>query len=241
VGSALPPLSGDRVRPPGHGYSEPGRDPHTPRANAAAALGVIHTLGLRDVVVVGHSYGGAVALAMAMQEPRALRSIVVIGSRAHSNGPVEPLYRLLATPYLGTGVAVTAGALIGRSRVSEGIRDSFSPNEDAIPLGFIERQIPLWQQPKVATALAAERVTLNASLAEMEPGYRQLRIALDVVVGSHDRSRDSCERLAREVPGARLVVLERTGHYVQYVHPEVVFAVIERALSSAPRVRMPSS
>ena len=49
---------------PGHGYSEGHGLPHTVAGNARAALGLVRALGLRDVVVVGHSYGGATALTL---------------------------------------------------------------------------------------------------------------------------------------------------------------------------------
>ena len=97
---------------PGHGYSEGSRRPHTVTGNARISLGLIHALGLRDVLVVGHSYGGATALGMAVAAPPELRALVVVGSRVYPPVPVEPAVRALAVPHLGPGLAVLPVKLI---------------------------------------------------------------------------------------------------------------------------------
>ena len=68
---------------PGHGYSEGDRLPHTPSENARVTLALIRALGLREVVVVGHSYGGATALRLGTSNPPEVRALVVVGSRAY--------------------------------------------------------------------------------------------------------------------------------------------------------------
>jgi pimeloyl-ACP methyl ester carboxylesterase len=213
----------------GHGYSGGAKRPHTPAENATLALGVIRALGLRDVVFVGHSYGGATALALALREPPEVRAFVVVGTRAYGPISVDPLFRVLALPVLGKGVAAALAPLTGPGRVEAGVRGAFGPNADAIPADFVARRTLLWTRPTVAVTLSQERTTLSESLAAQSPRYPTIRKPLVVVCGEQDTNVEDSRRLAREVPGARLVLLPNTGHYVQYARPEVVVAAVEDA------------
>jgi pimeloyl-ACP methyl ester carboxylesterase len=214
---------------PGHGYSGGADPPHTPQLNAMVALGVIRALGLRDVVVVGHSYGGSTGLALALEHPSELRALVVVGSNAYAGVPVPWLYRLLAVPILGRGVAAAVAPLVGASRVEAGLRASFGPNADAIPTGFVSRRVPIWTRPSVTTTLAQERATFEGALREMADRYGSIRTPVTGVYGRQDRNYEDGVRLCREIPGARLLTLEDTGHYVQVARPEPLVAAIEQA------------
>ena len=214
---------------PGHGYSEGHRRPHTVAENARLALGLVHALGLRDVTVAGHSYGGATALGMAASGAPEVRALVVVGSKAYPPVRVERIYRALAVPYLGPGLAVLLGPFMGRARVERGVRASFGPNAALIPAGFVERRAPLWSRPTIVSALSQERTTLQDELTALSGRYREIRRPVWIVCGDADANFADAQRLARDVPGARLVALEGTGHYVQFARPEALEAAILEA------------
>jgi pimeloyl-ACP methyl ester carboxylesterase len=217
----------------GHGYSEGHRRPHTVTENARVSLGLIRALGLRDVVVVGHSYGGATALGMAEAAPPEVRALVVVGSRAYPPVRVEPIVRALAVPYLGPGLAVLLGPVMARARMESGARASFGPNAALIPAGFIETRVALWSRPTIVAALSQERATFQDELTALSARYPTIRRPLWVVCGDADPNFADAQRLAREVPGAHLVPVAGTGHYVQFARPEVVLAAIDET-SAAP-------
>jgi pimeloyl-ACP methyl ester carboxylesterase len=218
---------------PGHGWSGGADLPHTPAANAAVALGLVRALGLKDVVYVGHSYGGTTGLALAEQAPPEVRAYVLVGSGAYHSAPADRLYRVLAMPVLGRGIAALLAPMVGPSRIEAGVREAFGPNASAMPADFVARRTPWWTRPTVSATLSEERVTLAASLAAQSPGYASIRRPLVLVCGDHDHNRADMERLAREVPGARLVLLPDTGHYVQVARPEAVVTAVEEAAASA--------
>jgi pimeloyl-ACP methyl ester carboxylesterase len=218
---------------PGHGYSGGADRPHTPQANAAVALGVIRALRLEHVTVVGHSFGGATALALALEDPPEVRSIVVAGSRAYPPVPVEPLYRLLALPWIGPGIGAAIAPSIGEGKVDAGVRVAFGVNADAMPAGFVAARTKLWTRPTITTSLSLERVAFESALATMAPHYREIRKPTFVVYGAADaRAAADGPRLGRDVPVARLVALPDTGHYVQYARPEALIHVIEQAAAT---------
>ncbi len=218
---------------PGHGYSGGVELAHTPEENARIALELIRALGLEDVVVVGHSYGGMTGLALATRNPRDVRSFVVVGSRGHGPVSVAPLYRLLAVPMVGAGIAAAVGPWIGPAQIEAGIRSSFGPNGDAIPPGFVAERIRMWNRPTVSAVLSAERVALGAALERLSVHYPEIRKPVFLVYGEQDaRNYADAQRLSREIPGARLVSLPGTGHYVQFARPDELCRVIEEAAAA---------
>ncbi len=220
---------------PGHGYSGGDRLPHTPAENAHVARAVIRTLGLRDVVLVGHSYGGITGLALAVEEAPEIRAFVLVAPRAYSPVHVDALYRVVAVPGFGAGFAALLAPFIGPAHVEEGIRASFGPNVDAIPDGFVTPRAAMWTRPTVSVTLSEERVTLAAALDAMAPRYAEIRKPVVLICGEDDeRAFRDAQRLAGDLPALRLVTLPRTGHYVQFAQPEaIVNAVAEAAGTSA--------
>lgn len=83
---------------PGFGDSAPAGEPYGIEAMAQTALGLIAALKLGPCHVVGHDEGGAIAIAMALAAPAALRSITVVASptAAPSGDSVENI--TLASP-----------------------------------------------------------------------------------------------------------------------------------------------
>jgi pimeloyl-ACP methyl ester carboxylesterase len=61
----------------GFGASPTAPKPHTIEAMAAGAIGLIEALGLRDVVVVGHHTGAAVAIEVGASRPDLVRALVL--------------------------------------------------------------------------------------------------------------------------------------------------------------------
>jgi pimeloyl-ACP methyl ester carboxylesterase len=125
---------------PGHGYSGGADRPHTPAEDAAVALDLIRALGLRDAVFVGHSYGGAIALDLAIRHPAEVRSYVLVGAKSYPPVGVEPIYRMVTLPVVGRGLATALTPLLGRSQIDAGVRASFGPNADAMPPDFVTQR-----------------------------------------------------------------------------------------------------
>jgi pimeloyl-ACP methyl ester carboxylesterase len=68
----------DRV---GYGHSDPRTaGAYTPESNAAELIALLEALDLRNVTVVGWSYGGATAMVAAMEQPERVRRLVFVGT-----------------------------------------------------------------------------------------------------------------------------------------------------------------
>jgi pimeloyl-ACP methyl ester carboxylesterase len=215
---------------PGHGLSGSPRRRSTPQANAETIRELISTLHLNDVVVVGHSFGGSSALALAMTNLPGVRAFVIVSSRVFSKPEVSPLFRLLAVPRLGEGIAECLGPLFAGARIESGIRTAFGPESAAIPAGFIEARRTLWSRAVVTATLSRERVEATAALAALAGRLHEIRKPVFLVYGDADPNAEDGRRLAREIEGATLLVIPNAGHYVPVAHPGELATVIRGAL-----------
>jgi len=201
--------------------------------NARVAFGLIDALKLDRPAVIGHSYGGAVALRMAVEGDPRVRATVVVSSTAYpADFKPSMLGRLIRIPVLGRGVAWALAPVAG-GMVEHGMRRAFQPNQDTIPPGFIELQKQVILQPKVLEAQVEEVALHDAEVGEMVPRYPQIRGPVLLVWGLADKPQTvaSMERLASAVPGARTVRLENTGHMVQFARTAELLAAIDGAVT----------
>jgi pimeloyl-ACP methyl ester carboxylesterase len=219
---------------PGQGWSGDEGDLHTYGYHAEVAHALIAALGLRDVVVAGHSYGGGTALALAVRRPPEVKAIVVVDAAAYRwlRAP-DPLYRIVAIPGLGTGVARVLGRRLGPPKVRAGLLAQFRGPPP--PEEFLAFRARVWTEPKVLRSIAHEVLLADPSLASISPRYPEIAVPTFVLAQKDDPGRrEAAERLAREVPGARLTLLEGAGHYLQLEKTAEVVAAIEEASRVAP-------
>jgi len=213
---------------PGHGYSGD-TGTYSLAHNAQVASAVIDALGLKRVIVAGHSYGGATTLTLALRAPAAVDAYVVVDSGAYTPPrKPDPIYALLAPPWVGMGFATVLGSRLAPERVRQGTLEIFGGRP--IPAGFVDLRAYLFSAPKVVHALAAESRGAADWLAAQSPGYPKIEQPLSIIAQADDAfRRTTAQRLQREVAGSSLHLLPNTGHYVQIERTADVVAVIRAA------------
>ncbi|WP_135447043.1 alpha/beta fold hydrolase [Tabrizicola caldifontis] len=214
---------------PGLGHSDP-LDEVSLRAQARHIAAGLARLGVRNPVVLGQSYGGAVALAWALEGGP--RSLVLVGSPSLPwPGTLDPWYRVTATKP-GRALAVPlASAFVPRAYIRSATADVFAP--DPVPPGYEEHLgMPLILRRQSLAANAAQVNALRAELVGMQHRYRDLTLPVELIHGSADRivPIDIHSRpLSRLLPDARLTVIKGAGHMPHHSHPETVITAIDRA------------
>ncbi|HYC56523.1 MAG TPA: alpha/beta hydrolase [Candidatus Binatia bacterium] len=212
---------------PGHGFSAD-TGSYSYADNARIAAGLIEQLQLRDTVVVGHSYGGTTALALAALKSARVSALVVLDSAVYSRiRPINPLFRYLRLPVFGPGLA-----RILRSSAEPRLREAFTAEFKVAgpPPGFVDLRLPVFAEPKVLHATANEHSGSDEELSRLSPNYGKIELPLYVVAQRDDEARRAtAERLEQEVPGAEALLVSPSGHYVQIEQAEAVTQVIRRA------------
>ena len=218
---------------PGLGWSDSagdrGVDPLVQADILRAAAG---QLGVRDPVVLGHSYGGAVALAWALREPDGPRALVLLGGAAMPwPGGLGPWYGVTASRVGGATVVPLVSAFAPPAQAEGVVASIFAP--DPVPPGYTAH---------VGAGLTLRRDTLRANarqvnglkphIARMAENYGALTLPVEIVHGTADTivpARIHAIPLSERLPQARLTLIDGAGHMPHHTHPEVVVEAIRRA------------
>jgi pimeloyl-ACP methyl ester carboxylesterase len=211
---------------PGHGFS--GDDgQHTFVRNAAIARALVDELRLEHVLVVGHSYGGTTALAMALEPSPRVDGVVVLDSATY-RGAREPtmLLRILRVPWVGTGLARVMPSGVANGKIREGLAQQFRETPPAEE--FLALRARIWGTPKVAHTIADETLGATGWLRELSPRYPTIEKPVAILGQADDAfRRESLEHLHRDIRGSTLTLLPGTGHFLQFERPREVIEAIE--------------
>lgn len=216
---------------PGHGYSSAGNIASNLEHNAQVALGLIKALNLKNVVVVGHSYGGSIIMALAVNNPPQIKAFIPVGGATYPVENIEPIFSLIRIPLLGRGFAAVASSIIGPGMIKEGVNQAFHPNDNFIPKDFIDIRQKIWLQTKVLVSTAREELNLNSDLEKIIPDYGKISKKFFIAHGDGDLlvPKGHSLNLHKAINNAKLLILSDTGHQVQYARPDVLIRTIEEA------------
>lgn len=220
---------------PGHGYS--GRPSHAERLGVQAAQisGAIDALVPgRKVILVGHSFGGAVALRTALDYPDKIGGLVLLAPVTHDWGSdVSSWYnRWAASPVFGP-VFTQFVPLIGPSQGEAGITSVFAPK--SAPEGYYEKSaIALLFRPSSFRANARDVQALRGELAAQQGRYSELNMPVIVFSGSKDtviKPQLHVGKLKQQID-VELIKLPDEGHMPHHAHGEAVASAISRLAST---------
>jgi len=214
---------------PGLGHSDP-LDEVSLRAQAQHIKAGLAQLGVTEPVVLGQSYGGAVALAWALEGgPRAL---VLIGSPSMPwPGTLDPWYRVTSTT-LGRALAIPlASAFVPEAYVRSATTSVFAPAP--VPPGYEDHLgTPLVLRRQTLAANTTQVNALRAELVTMEPHYPGLTLPIELIHGSADTIvplHIHSGPLSGLLPDVRLTVIDGAGHMPHHSHSATVIEAIDRA------------
>jgi pimeloyl-ACP methyl ester carboxylesterase len=205
---------------PGHGKSEV-PPTFTLEDNAEALLDAFDALHVERAVLVGLSWGGMLAMRMALQHPSRVAALALFDTSA------EPEDRARALKYR---------AFVSISR-RFGLPPGLAESQIA-PAMFCDRTLAenreLVDRFKRAasgydpegTARAAKAVVIHRK--DILPRLGDIRVPTLVACGREDRATEPVhsERIAAAIPGARLAWIEQAGHVSALEQPAAVNAVL---------------
>ncbi|MGH6680753.1 MAG: alpha/beta fold hydrolase [Bradyrhizobium sp.] len=220
---------------PGHGWSTRARRQDcTPAAQGRMVEQALESLGVRRVILVVHSWSGALGARMALDYPERLAGLIMLAPVAYPwRGGVGWYNRAVAMPLIGPLLAYTITFPLGLFLVRSGARRVFLPQ--IMPDGFVKNTAtPLLLRPRQFLANASDLVSLKAAVAEQAPRYGEIKVPTTVISGDVDKTVStkihSCA-FAAALAFAKLIVLPGVGHMVQQAAPERVMSEIEAMIA----------
>ncbi len=221
---------------PGLGWSDYTEGDASPIAQARALRAAIRQLGVRRPIVLGQSYGAAVAMAWALEAPGDVAGLVLVSGTT------------LPWPEELTASSTALSTARARARLAPVIASIANETNTAalLPVLFAPQRPPAGYEDFVGIdlALRAETIRNNAlqiaalrpALEQMAPLYPSLPMPIEIVHGARDRivaPRLHAIPLSERLPRANLTLIPGAGHMPHHTHTGLVIAAIDRAAARA--------
>lgn len=195
-------------------------------------------IGLNKPIVLGHSYGGSIALSWALETPEEVPGLLLLSAPTQVwPGGLGWQYDVATTPVLGWIAAHVLPLMAGDRLTRRTLKVIFDPQP--VSDGYYEHiQSKLALHPDVVLSNARQVAGLKEQLRRIIPGYSSLNIPVEILHGTADDIvplKIHSEKLVTDLPNAVLTPLEGVGHMPQHTAWPEVEAALDRLRSRVQR------
>lgn len=209
----------------GYGYSDkPRQFDYTILRQAEMVVSLMKQLGIERGVVVGSSYGGAIAATIALDHPELVEKLILIGAVTNNKPTRYLLMRLFGSPIIGdilSPLVVGSRSLLRLRMKRVYDRHSWELDERRVDARHLPLRTRGAHRAVIRTVRRwdAERISREAHLIT-QPTL--------VLWGDTDREvpLGDGKRLHEEIPNSRLIVFQACGHLPHEEYPQAVIKVI---------------
>src|SRR4051812_9786302 len=219
---------------PGFGYStRPRTRVWTPMAQADVLRKALDQLGVEQAIVLGHSWGTLVAVALALQAPDLVRGLVLLSGYYFPTARLDvPLLSQPAIPVIGGVMRYTVSPLLGRLLLPRILRRVFEPAP--VPERF-DRLFPkeMMLRPSQLRTSAGDTGLMVPAATELQARYRELKMPVTIMTGGDDKIADvgrQSRRLHEELSQSRFISLPGLGHMVHRLAPGQAMQAVEQVV-----------
>ncbi len=203
----------------GHGQSGGGRKDWTMPAFGQDVVSVVEALGLKRVVLIGHSIGGPVVLEAARRMPGRVAGLVLVDTlvdfeQRPAAEEMEKLLSELQADYRATTTAYVSQLLFSAS------------TPEPVKARVLETVLSVPQEIGVAA--------VRSSVAyDPLPALREIKAPIRAI--NSDLFPTNVEGNRRYVPGYQVAIMKGVGHYLMLEQPEAFNALLAEALRELAR------
>lgn len=208
----------------------------SPAEQAALLQAAADQLDLDQPIVLGHSFGGAVALAWGLSRPDETRALVLVSAVSMPwPGGLGWTYQLTGSALGGALFVPLVTAFLPEEVVRDSIAEVFAPQSP--PEGYASHLgVDLTLRRETIRANAQQVTRLRPHVVEMQKGYGQLRLPVEILHGTADTivpPQVHAQKLVTHLPNAQLTLLPELGHMLHHSAPREVIGAIDRAAARA--------
>ncbi len=222
---------------PGSGYSTRANGAAAgPVAQAETVAAFIRALGLDRPVLVGHSLGGAIALATAVAHPTLVRALALVAPLTMPQDTPPAVFKGLhvANPFVRSMIGWTLATPLSMARRAVMLDVVFGP--EPVPTDFaIAGGGVLGMRPSAFVSASTDLVAVPADMRALVEHYATFPMPIAVLYGTHDRILDprvhGAEFKAR-LPQVRLEYVEGAGHMLPLTVPDRVASFVREVAES---------
>ena len=213
--------SGQSAKPPG---------PYSATLLAADVVGLLDNFGLPRAHILGHSMGGFIAQALALDYPERVDKLILsatnFGGPRHI--PIMPEAMSVLTDVSGDPIA----------RLRRGIAISCAPGFAEMNPEFVEYWVNYRVQNPIDPAGYQAQLAIGLSLipeaAAFEGRLGAVQAPTLILFGAHDKvvPPGNANLLAARIPEAQVVILPDAGHFFPFETPDAAVAEVVRFLKT---------
>jgi pimeloyl-ACP methyl ester carboxylesterase len=214
---------------PGFGHSDRPRNVvWTPAAQAELINSALHRLGVSHAIVLGHSWGASVAVALALKYPTLVQGLVLASGYYYPTlRPDVVALSAPAVPLVGDILGHTLSPIVSRVMWPLLMAKIFGPR--SVPRKFEGFPKEMALRPSQIRASAAESALMIPDAFHYRDEYTNLKMPVVIVAGDGDRLVDidaQSTRLHRDVPQSKFHRVPGTGHMIHQTATGVVMSAI---------------
>ncbi|MEI5679791.1 MULTISPECIES: alpha/beta fold hydrolase [unclassified Mesorhizobium] len=218
---------------PGSGYSSrvAGASGRLPE-QAQVLRHFIEKLGLEKPLIVGHSLGGAITLALALDHPDTISGIALMSPLTHraESVPAEFQGLYIKSPLQRWLLANTVAVPMAMKYAQQTLAFIFGPQ--GVPADYIVKGGGmLGLRPSHIYATSTDFVAVEEDLGQLEARYGEIKLPVAILFGTGDRVLDHKVQLAAiegKVPGIDIQLLDGIGHMPQFTATAEAVAFIRK-------------
>ena len=228
---------------PGYGHSDRPRSTiWTPEAQADLINAALTKIGVQGAIVLGHSWGTLVAVALALKYPQSVQSLVLASGYYYPTVRVDTLILSApSVPVLGDVLRYTISPILSRLTWPLLLRKLFGPNP--LPPKFEGFPKEMAVRPSQIRAGAAEAALMIPSVHNLQGVYAKLQLPVAIVFGSADRliEPEQSVRLHRDVSQSMLQCVASHGHMIHQTATAQIMSTIDLVATQKKRHEIVSS
>lgn len=218
----------------GHGYSDR-RDcfDRSLLAQTAMVLRLMDHLRIERANFVGHDTGGGVSLIMAIHHPQRVNKLVLTNAVAYDSWPIDDMIALGNPNWRSKSPTEIAKFL------ADGLPDGLF-NKGRLTPAFCDGIVAPYSDEEGKISIIRNASALNTNhTAMLTARHQEITAPTLCLWGVHDpwQPVSDGERLAREIPHAKLVRVETASHWIPHDTPDIFAREVDRHLrhqASAP-------
>ena len=218
---------------PGMGYSEGPKINSSERLFLQAEIisKLLDQIIDEKPIVVGHSYGGALALSLALYEEKNIKKLILVNTVSHpwkGDGVWLP-FKIITNPLIGKIFSQTYAMIYGKSVIDRSADDNF-PDNKPTP-GFVNRVgAELTLRPASLESYALDAINLKSSLSKQYKNYENLSIPVTILAGIGDRvtpNKTHSFQLHKNIKHSKLIELNNVEHSIPELNPLKIIEEIQ--------------
>lgn len=223
---------------PGHGWSDrPGGDADAMPARQAELIAqALDRLSVSRAIIVAHSLAGAIALALALDHPEHVASLVLLAPVSHPwNTGIAQVFRLATASVIGDLFARTIVLPVAYPFIDKFAGEVFAPQP--LPPDYIRQSgAAMVLRPSEFIANAEDVAHLLEGITAQYQRYGKIDVPAVIIAGDRDTNvspQIHAKVLAAQMPDAKLIMVPGVGHGVQHAAADLIVQEIDGIAQAA--------